>query len=207
MENSKMIFLATIAMISSFSITKTEFTPAEKLLLEKFAEQQLQHAIDSCHNSGVCPHHYDLFLMAIDQWPLDKIAPLISVYNDKMKEKAKRTSVNFCQGLSESLEHTLTGCNAKIAEGNGSLTYFELSIPAKDRLEASKKTISEILKNERETNANPALIERLELLENEGKGQLTQLQLYLQDEEDIVKFNLEIYAKENGLSNLMQSNK
>jgi hypothetical protein len=190
-------------MIGSFSTIRSEFTPAEKILVKKLGEKTLNNAIDCCDmteeylssvdNNNNYIKDINLFLNSIDQMPIVEVASLINKHIDKAIKKAELKPCDNCKYLAEKLQLIENNCNKAIMEENGSYTYFQSSIPENEQQKCNK-TISQILTTEQLSTSDLIFLQQLEI---QGKGELTPIQAYQQDQEKDLRKELD----------LMQNNK
>jgi hypothetical protein len=203
MTSLKMWLIAIIMMTYSFSIIKSEYTSAEKILIKNLAEKTLNNAIDCCDITEEDQFLYDnnndyskstnLFLNSIDQMPIVEIVSLINEHIDKATKKAELAPCANCKYFAEELQLIKNNCNQGITEGSGSCCYFQLPTPENEQ-QFYNKTISQILETEEPYHF---ALYHFKKLEKEGKGELTLFQIHQQKQEKLLREEL----------NLMQNNK
>jgi hypothetical protein len=143
MNNSKMLLLAVITMISSFSIIKAELSKEEEAKRNRKMEKAVKHAIGACHlnwpesyqpdnnhyfEEGYFQENEEVFVVLASGMSVNEIVPLIDKQFNKITKKAKRSDSVNCSGLVEHLMQMEHACKNAIEEGNGSITLFDLGM-------------------------------------------------------------------------------
>lgn len=136
MKNSTMLFLSTIAMIGSFSVIKTEFSPEEMIKVENFAKKALKKTIelcdenkeyeDRCTSKSDYSKNQNAFLSATQVMTPTQTNALIDTYIDKAQEKAAKPNCINCRFFADDLKNSKALFNKAIEIGRGNLPTHQV---------------------------------------------------------------------------------